>query len=116
MDGLDNTLPPRLALSHYSKAVAELRSRMEGCASQPVLEIVLLVCLIFVGFEMLLYDVNVAMTHLHKGLRIIEDDRNTDQFHSKVGIRGLFSSNRGREGSLNELISTFVRLDYVSLS
>lgn len=90
-----------LALKHYSKAVAELRSRMEESKDKLRTDIVLLACLLFIGFEMLQHDFPVAMDHLRLGLKIVSDN-------TAVVLKSA------PEGPMDEIVGTLVRLDYVS--
>ena len=103
------------ALKHYSKAVVELRSRMGTPNSNPGVDVVLLACLLFIGFEMLHHDIPVAMEHLRIGLRII-CDRYQSRSMSQGDCNGAIVLKSTPEELIDELVPIFVRLDYVSSS
>lgn len=102
-----------LALSHYSQAVIELRSRIENARNGPGVDVVLLACLLFVGFEMLQHDIPVAMDHLRFGLGLISGQyKNAARSESSHNIATVFRCRP--EEAIDELVPIFVRLDYVS--
>ena len=105
----------RFALKHYSKAVIELRSRMENIQDTPGVDLVLLTCLLFVSFEMLLHEISTAMEHLRMGLKIICEKTSISQRYDDFQ-HGAVVLKCEPDGPLDELIPIFARLDYVSLS
>jgi hypothetical protein len=53
-----------VALTNYSRAVMELRDYISRQCEPGAVDIVLLGCILFVGFEMLQHEVSLAMQHL----------------------------------------------------
>jgi hypothetical protein len=103
----------QIALINYSKAVVELRNSMSKLDNHPGVDIVLLACILFVGFEMLKHEVSLALEHLQLGLRIM-----TDKCTGKTTVKNMNKGPILIKGSptalLDELVPIFVRLDYVS--
>jgi hypothetical protein len=103
----------QIALINYSKAVVELRNGMSKLDNHPGVDIVLLACILFVGFEMLKHEVSLALEHLQLGLRIM-----TDKCTGKTTVKNMNKGSILIKGSptalLDELVPIFVRLDYVS--
>ena len=109
--------PSRLqhfALGSYSKAVAHLRDRMSALNNQPGVDIVLLACILFVGFEMLQNETPIAMEHLRIGLKIMVDKCGSNGTADDKSTRAILIKG-SPEDLLDELVPIFVRLDYVSL-
>jgi hypothetical protein len=107
---LDYGAQEQFALSQYTKAVNQLRCRIEDSNSEPQLDLVLLSCLLFVGFEMLQGNILLALDHLKNGLGIVQQhfQRNLNAY---TQCKAVTQSNK----LIDELVPTFARIDYVSL-
>ena len=104
----------RVALTNYSKAVSELRAYMSKQGEFGAVDIVLLACILFAGFEMLQHEISLGMQHLTLGLNIMTSKHigveDTEQLgNDPVIIKGSPAA------LIDELVPIFVRLDYVSL-
>lgn len=104
----------RFALTSYSKAVAQLRDRMSAVKNQLGIDIVLLACVLFVGFEMLQHEMLLAMEHLQIGLKIMTEKCSSIGIADDSTARTILIKS-SPEDLLDELVPIFVRLDYVSL-
>ena len=113
-DRLDACSPKQLALCHYSKAISELRSRIGNQLKRPNADIVLLTCLLFIGFEMLQHDIPVAMDHLRFGLKLICDEHRAALGWNDA-CSGALVLKSVPDKPMDELIPVFARLDYVSI-
>jgi hypothetical protein len=107
---LDYRAQEQFALSQYTKAVNQLRCQIEGSNSEPQVDLVLLSCLLFVGFEMLQGNILLALDHLQNGLSIIQQhfQRNLDSY---AQCKATTQSDK----LIDELVPAFARIDYVSL-
>lgn len=102
-----------VALINYSKAVVELRNSMSNISNHPGVDIVLLACILFVGFEMLKHEVSLALEHLQLGLKIMTDKCTGKTTVDKMN-QGSILIKASPNALLDELVPIFVRLDYVS--
>lgn len=112
--GSDFSKLQQVALSNYSKAVVEMQGYISKKGTLAGVDVVLLGCILFAGFEMLQHDIALAMQHLGLGLKILRSK------HSNPGDRDQMNASKVVIKStptalLDELIPIFVRLDYVSL-
>jgi hypothetical protein len=78
------------------------------------IDIVLLACILFVGFEMLQNETLIAMEHLRIGLKILMDKCSSNKTADDTSTRAILIKG-SPEDLLDELVPIFVRLDYVSL-
>ena len=103
----------QIALVNYSKAVTNLRDTMSNLDNHPGVEIVLLACILFVGFEMLKHEVSLAMEHLRLGLKIMTHKGSVKSSAEAMNKRSVLIKG-SPSALLDELVPIFVRLDYVS--
>lgn len=71
----------RFGLNQYCQAITLLQSLITKCEDEScggTAEVVLLVCLLFVAFEMLQGQQELAITHLRRGLQILWQNSNQD--------------------------------------
>ncbi|KAK3714639.1 hypothetical protein LTR37_007619 [Vermiconidia calcicola] len=104
--------PHRLALSHYGKAISQLRSymaRSDGSSPEELTTVVLVTCLLFICFDMLQGDQTSAISHLVKGLRILFEHSGPRTFLSRNRRDSI--SGRAATGPMGTLSEVYVRLD-----
>ena len=114
-DGYGYHTRHRFALLQYSKAIALLRQDIENGQTSTTADVVLLVCLLFVGFELLQGNVGVAMSHLNNGLGIITE-RHAKSLVCYATYKGNGAQNPAADQLIDELVPAFTRLDYVSVN
>lgn len=101
------------ALTSYSKAVVQLRDRISQTPDELSIGIVLLACVLFVSFEMLQHEIDMAMEHLGMGLKIMNDKLGHKLRTGRI-CEAMVAIQENPQGLMHELIPIFVRLDYVS--
>ena len=87
---------------------------MSALNNRPGVDIVLLACILFVGFEMLQNETLVAMEHLRIGLKIMADNCSSNGTDDDPSTRVILIKG-SPEDLMDELVPIFVRLDYVRL-
>lgn len=90
------------AITQYLKSLRILRTRIEACHGTERAEIALIICILFVCFEMLQGNNRAAMTHLETGLRIL-----TSQTQGHDGK----AEQRASSYCTSEITALFARLD-----
>lgn len=97
------------AVQQYCKAIAHLQLNLKSQTNSVDIDVALLVCLLFVGFELLRANVAVAMEHLDSGLNIA-----MERFGGAVEAYAKQKPAFRPSNLIGELVPAFARLDYVS--
>lgn len=98
------------AMRQYCKAISHLQLNLQRQDRNVDVDVTLLVCLLFVGFELLRAEVGVAMEHLNSGLNIA-----MERFGGAVKAYAGQRTDLKPSTLIDELVPAFARLDYVSI-